>query len=169
MCSPGGALGTTMDEKADLSNLAYSLMEIEQGDFIFLTTDGISDNYDPCVSGAAASVKTPLLARKSTNSSSQIPPTLMTAYERHLGSLQRMYLSIADNDEQLNALDLCNRLLQYTIRLTEELRQIIEKGVRENEGIEGSERNRFEIEMRDKVGKIPGKLDHASIVAYQVR
>ncbi|CAF3054573.1 unnamed protein product, partial [Rotaria sp. Silwood2] len=169
MRSPGGAIGMTINEKADLSNLTYSLMEIEQGDFVFLTTDGISDNYDPCVSGSAASIKTPLLIRKSSNSISEIPPTLMTAYERHLYSLRRIYLSIADNEEQLNAFDLCNRLLQYVIRLTDEQRHIIEQGVRENEGIQGLARNQFEIEMRNKVGKIPGKLDHASIVVYQVR
>jgi hypothetical protein len=170
MCSPGGALGMTMNEKADLSNLTYSLMEIDQSDFVFLTTDGISDNYDPCVSGAAASVKTPLLARKSSSTISQTPPMLMNAYERHLCSLHHMHLSIADKEEeQLNAFDLCNRLLKHVIRLTDEQRYTIEQGVRENEGVEGSARNRFEMEMRNKVGKIPGKLDHASIVVYQVR
>jgi hypothetical protein len=170
MRSPGGALGMTMNEKADLSNLTYSLMEIEQGDFVILTTDGVSDNYDPCVSGAAASVKTPLLARKSSNAVSHTAPMLMTAYERHLCTLHHIYLSIADNEEQqLNAFDLCNRLLQHVIRLTDEQRRTIEEGVRENEGVEGSARNQFEIEMRDKVGKIPGKLDHASMVVYQVR
>lgn len=168
---PGGALGMTLDEQADLDNLTYSLMEIDHGDFIFLTTDGISDNYDPCVSGAAASVKTPLLARKSSNSISQAPPMLMTAYERHLRSLQQIYLSIIDknDNEQLNAKDLCNRLLQYVIRLTEELRQTIEQGVRENQGVEGTARQQFETEMRNKVGKIPGKLDHASVVVYKVK
>jgi hypothetical protein len=105
MRSPGGALGMTMDEKADLRNLSYSLMEIEQGDFVFLTTDGVSDNYDPCVSGAATSVKTPLLTRKSSTSITQIPPALMTAYERHLSTLQHMRLSIGDHEEQLNAYD----------------------------------------------------------------
>lgn len=171
MRSPGGALGMTLDEKADLDNLTYSLMEIDQGDFIFLTTDGISDNYDPCVSGSAASVKTPLLARKSSASISQTPPMLMTAYERHLCSLHHMHLTIADNNEQeeLNALDLCNRLLQHIIRLTDELRQTIEQGIRENDGVEGAARIQFETEMRNKVGKIPGKLDHASIVVYKVK
>ena len=170
MRSPGGALGMTMDEKADLSNLTYSLMEIDQGDFVFLTTDGISDNYDPCVSGSAASIKTPLLARKSSNATTQTSPMLMTAHERHLCSLHHMRLAIADNEqEQLSAFDLCNRLLQHVIRLTEEQRNIIEQGVRENEGVEGVARNQFEIDMRNKVGKIPGKLDHASIVVYLVR
>ncbi|CAF4406693.1 unnamed protein product, partial [Rotaria magnacalcarata] len=77
-----------------------------------------------------------------------------------------MYLSIAVNDEQLSALDICNRLLQYVIRLTDEQRQIIEQGIRENQGVQGVAKDRFEMEMRDKVIKIPGKLDHASIVVY---
>ncbi|CAF1052436.1 unnamed protein product [Adineta ricciae] len=169
MRSPGGALGTTMDEKADLANLTYSLMEVEPGDFVFLTTDGISDNFDPCVSGNGASVKTPLLARKSSQSISTSPPVLMTAYERHLFSLNHMYLSIANKGEDMNARDLCNRLLQYVIQLTNEQRQIIEQGIRENEGIQNSARLKFELEMRNKIGKIPGKLDHATIVAYHVR
>ena len=42
----GGALGMTMTEHADLSNLTYSIMSIEGGDFVFITTDGISDNYE---------------------------------------------------------------------------------------------------------------------------
>ncbi|CAF1655447.1 unnamed protein product [Rotaria magnacalcarata] len=169
MRSPGGALGMTMTEKADLSNLTYSLMEIEQGDFIFLTSDGVSDNYDPCVSGCAASIKTPSFIRKSSHTISEMPPTPMTAQERHLYSLRRMYLSIAVNDEQLSALDICNRLLQYVIRLTDEQRQMIEQGIRENQGVQGVAKDRFEMEMRDKVIKIPGKLDHASIVVYHVR
>ena len=170
MRSPGGAIGMTMDEKADLSNLTYSLMEIDQGDFLFLTTDGISDNFDPCVSGAAVSVKTPLLARRSSNAVSQAPLALLAAYERHLCSLNHIRLAIADNEQdELHAIDLCNRLLQHVIRLTDEQRRTIEDGVRENDGVEGTARNQFEMEMRDKVGKIPGKLDHASIVVYKVR
>lgn len=169
MRSPGGALGMTMTETADLSNLTYSIMEIDQGDFVFLTTDGISDNYDPCVNGSAVSVKTPSLIRKSSTSLTDISPTLMNAYERHLSSLNRIHKSIDDNQQELSAFDLCNRLLQYVIRLTEEQRQVIEEGLRENPGLKGSARTEFEIEMRNKVGKIPGKLDHASIVAYQVR
>lgn len=169
---PGGAVGMTMDEKPDLSNLSYSLMEIDQDDFIFLTTDGISDNYDPCVSGAGASVKTPLLARKSSNATSETSPMLMTAYQRHRCTLYHLYLSITNKGEeqqqQLTAMDLCQRLIQHVTRLTEEQRRTIEQGVRENEGVEGSARREFEAEMRNKVGKIPGKLDHASIVVYRV-
>lgn len=171
MRSPGGAVGMTMTEQADLSNLAYSIMEIESGDFVFLTTDGISDNYDPCVNGSAASIKTPLLIRKSNNNDTQpeMPPMLMTAYERHLYTLHRIYSSIAVNNEPICALDLCNRILQYVIRLTEEQRQIIEQCVRELDGLEGAERQKFELQIKDKVVKLPGKLDHASLVVFQIR
>lgn len=168
---PGGALGMTLDEQADLDNLTYSLMEIDQDDFVFLTTDGISDNFDPCVSGIGASIKTPLLARKSNQSTTtEASPVLLTAYERHLGTLDQIRLAIGDNEkDDLYAMDICNRLIQYVIRLTDEQRQVIEDGVRNNQGIDGIEKRQFEIEMRNKVGKIPGKLDHASIVVYRVK
>lgn len=174
---PGGAIGMTMDEQPDLSNLTYSIMEIDQGDFVFLTTDGVSDNYDPCVSGAAASIKTPLLARKSSHTTSETPPMLMTAYQRHQCTLYHMYLSITNRrqeeeegeGEELKASDLCHRLMQHISRLTEEQRRTIEEGVQKNEGAEGSAKQQFEMEMRTKLGKIPGKLDHASLVVYKVR
>jgi hypothetical protein len=169
MRSPGGALGMTLDEHADLSNLTYSLMEIEQGDFVFLTTDGISDNYDPCVSGHAVSVKTPLLVRKSNEIRSEILPTSMTAAERHQSTLEHMKLSIDKHPDTMNALHICHCLLQHVIRLTDEQRRTIEQGVRENKDIDDVERNAFELDMHDKVRKLPGKLDHASIVAYQVK
>ena len=168
MCSPGGALGMTMNERADLSNLTYSLMEVEHGDFVFLTTDGISDNYDPCVSGAASSVKTPLLARKSSHTLSQTPLMLMDAYQRHLASLRHMCLAIAARGIPSSAFDLCQRLVDGVVRLTDEQRRTIEQGVRENKDVEGVARRQFENDMRVKVGKIPGKLDHASIVVYQI-
>jgi len=171
MRSPGGALGMALGEQADLSNLTYSLMEIDQGDFVFLTTDGLSDNYDPCVSGAAVSTKTPLLARKSTTSTTQEPLMLMTAYQRHLCSLDHMRQAITDNrgENELNAYDLCDRLIQHVVRLTNEQRSTIEKGIREHKDVEGNERKEFEQKMRDIIIKIPGKMDHATIVVYKVR
>ena len=49
------------------------------------------------------------------------------------------------------------------IRLTNEQRHIMAQGVCENESIQGSARNQFEIEMRNNVGKIPEKLHHACL------
>jgi hypothetical protein len=44
-----GALGPVDGNKPELSNLTLSLTMVEKGDIIFLTSDGVSDNFDPVV------------------------------------------------------------------------------------------------------------------------
>lgn len=45
-----GALGPCFDgNKPELGNLTLSLTIVESGDIVFLTSDGISDNFDPVV------------------------------------------------------------------------------------------------------------------------
>lgn len=44
-----GALGPVDGNKPELSNLTLSMTIVERGDIVFLTSDGISDNFDPVV------------------------------------------------------------------------------------------------------------------------
>ncbi len=44
-----GALGPVDGNKPELGNLTLSLTIVEKGDIVFLTSDGISDNFDPVV------------------------------------------------------------------------------------------------------------------------
>ena len=44
-----GALGPVDGVNPELSNLTCSMTEIDAGDIVFLTSDGISDNFDPVV------------------------------------------------------------------------------------------------------------------------
>uniref|UniRef100_U5EZ54 PPM-type phosphatase domain-containing protein n=1 Tax=Corethrella appendiculata TaxID=1370023 RepID=U5EZ54_9DIPT len=44
-----GALGPANGDKPELSNLTLSISIVESGDVVFLTSDGISDNFDPVV------------------------------------------------------------------------------------------------------------------------
>ncbi|KAH8313210.1 hypothetical protein KR067_001781 [Drosophila pandora] len=53
-----GALGPADGNKPELSNLTFSMSCIERGDIVFLTSDGISDNFDPVV-GKFAEAWTP--------------------------------------------------------------------------------------------------------------
>ena len=46
----GGALGPADGYNPDLSNLTCSFVILEEGDLVFLCSDGISDNFDPVVS-----------------------------------------------------------------------------------------------------------------------
>lgn len=44
-----GALGPVDGNKPELGNLTLSMTVVEAGDIVFLTSDGISDNFDPVV------------------------------------------------------------------------------------------------------------------------
>jgi hypothetical protein len=44
-----GALGPVDGNKPELSNLTLSMTIVEKGDIVYLTSDGISDNFDPVV------------------------------------------------------------------------------------------------------------------------
>lgn len=50
MRSPGGSLGPSDGYNPDLSNLTFSFTLVNSGDVVFLTSDGVSDNFDPVVS-----------------------------------------------------------------------------------------------------------------------
>ncbi|KAF0291171.1 PP2C-like domain-containing protein [Amphibalanus amphitrite] len=44
-----GALGPVAGQNPELNNLTLSMTQVEPGDIIFLTSDGVSDNFDPVV------------------------------------------------------------------------------------------------------------------------
>jgi len=44
-----GALGPVDGQNPELTNLTLAMTEVESGDLIFLTSDGVSDNLDPVI------------------------------------------------------------------------------------------------------------------------
>ena len=49
MRCPGGSLGPVDGYNPDLRNLTFSFTVLDSGDIVFLTSDGVSDNFDPVV------------------------------------------------------------------------------------------------------------------------
>lgn len=49
MRCPGGSLGPVDGYNPDLSNLTFSYTVVDSGDIVFLTSDGVSDNFDPVI------------------------------------------------------------------------------------------------------------------------
>lgn len=49
MKQAGGCIGPLVGDEPDLSNLTCSFTFLEEGDIVFLTSDGITDNFDPKV------------------------------------------------------------------------------------------------------------------------
>ena len=49
MRCPGGSLGPVDGYNPDLRNLTFSFTVLDPGDIVFLTSDGVSDNFDPVI------------------------------------------------------------------------------------------------------------------------
>uniref|UniRef100_A0A1I8AZ45 PPM-type phosphatase domain-containing protein n=1 Tax=Meloidogyne hapla TaxID=6305 RepID=A0A1I8AZ45_MELHA len=58
MRDAGGALGPVDGRNPQLHNLTCSMTFVEKGDLVFITSDGISDNFDPVV-GKFCSIRRP--------------------------------------------------------------------------------------------------------------
>lgn len=75
-----GALGPVDGKDPELGNLTLSLTIIDEGDIIFLTSDGISDNFDPVVGKFAEALsiesQEALEPKKTTTTTSTADATL---------------------------------------------------------------------------------------------
>lgn len=67
-----GALGPVKGNQPELGNLTLSLTLVEPGDIVFLTSDGISDNFDPVV-GRFAEAQPPAEAADQSASPAPAP------------------------------------------------------------------------------------------------
>lgn len=54
-----GALGPVSGKEPELNNLTVAMTVVDVGDIVFLTSDGISDNFDPVVGKFAMPKKEP--------------------------------------------------------------------------------------------------------------
>lgn len=65
-----GALGPVNGQNPELNNLTVAMTIVEQGDIVFLTSDGVSDNFDPVVGKFA------VVRKKSTAGTEILKPTV---------------------------------------------------------------------------------------------
>lgn len=177
----GGCLGPHIGTEPDVENMFCVFSPVAEHDIVFLTTDGISDNFDPVVRKEA--LPTPLphsrvvydsdsdsAADKSPVSQDDILPFL-TPVERHRHSLKLMTNVIhhfANNDLTLiDAFNVATHLMTDAYRITEKQRTYLEETILPND-CTPEERRRNYREIKKALKKLPGKLDHATVVAYQV-
>lgn len=96
----------------------------------------------------------------------------MSPYERYVCSLTHMNEILLRNkalNDTISARECCAILIEHVMKLTQTKRDILEKGLLDASKIENEvDRAKFQAELRDKTLKIRGKLDHASIVAFEV-
>ncbi|XP_046400769.1 PP2C-like domain-containing protein CG9801 [Ischnura elegans] len=212
-----GALGPADGLNPELNNLTCSMTIASAGDVVFLTSDGVSDNFDPVVGKfAIAKMEAPNPVVSSSPSKDvnkrshraggsrgegSIPTSKSTgnvvgetgpgrpmlpmveAHQRHALTLLRMEDLLVNGvsgegtpDEGPDAVELCQRLVDFATRLTAAKRHILEDPelyMDEGDGSASVPLGRAEQRGRrrkvcERLASVPGKLDHASVVAYVV-
>ncbi|XP_015123234.1 PP2C-like domain-containing protein CG9801 [Diachasma alloeum] len=197
-----GALGPVDGCNPELNNLTLAMTEVEQGDIVFLTSDGISDNFDPVVGKFAILPSGPTSARSAksdgrqtknykrpdhvrrTNSAGHADGNdlpVVEAYQRHELTLLRMEDLLrrgvsGDGPPCQSAKKLCELVLDFAVRITAAKRRILEDAdLYYSQSKDGQLVQLSKLEQRsrrkkmlDKMSMVPGKLDHATVVAYVV-
>merc|ERR1719464_993340 len=187
-----GALGPVDGLNPELSNLTCSITEVLPGDIVFLTSDGISDNFDPVVGKFCVPKKTPddkSGRNYAVQQNSSLPAVL--AYQRHELTLLRLedLLNLGSGSEAAplqnlgisgrvqTAAELCHRMVDFCQRLTTAKRKILEDPdlypEHTKHALPDSDATRMDQKLRrrrvcEKLALVPGKLDHATVVAFSV-
>lgn len=192
-----GALGPVDGINPELSNLTCSMTKVCPGDIVFLTSDGISDNFDPVVGKFCVPLRTNQSnGRKRVDYEISLPT--VEAYQRHELTLMRMEdvlnhgsfgVTTPGVDSAIrstnglveskvaNSAELCSRMVDFCQRLTTAKRKVLEDPELYQDHSRtlapDSDALRLEQKLRrrrvcEKLGLVPGKLDHATIVAFSV-
>ncbi|CAD6195829.1 unnamed protein product [Caenorhabditis auriculariae] len=208
MRDAGGALGPVDGRNPQLHNLTCSMTFVEPGDIVFITSDGVSDNFDPVV-GKFCVIKK---SDGDNKENSHLPPRedrkisvstkdnsnrefvrnrtcaaslpCVDAARRHELMLVRMRDVISNGINNQNrtptsprrtiypavsASLLCNRLIQFSTQLSQAKRRTLENPeLYKKEKMSKSEQRARRKAVREQIADMPGKLDHASVVAYHV-
>ncbi|KJH41928.1 hypothetical protein DICVIV_12091 [Dictyocaulus viviparus] len=209
MRDAGGALGPVDGRNPQLHNLTCSMTFVDEGDIVFITSDGVSDNFDPVV-GKFCVIRR---AEFASDENTQLPPrekrkisvatkdspskefarprtcaaTLpcVDAASRHELMLVRMRDIIANGIDppkeacrlsrqetlfpRVTASLLSHRLIQFATQLSQAKRRTLENPeLYKKEKMTKSEQRSRRRAVREKIADMPGKLDHASVVAYSV-
>lgn len=182
MRSSGGCLGTSNGPEPDLENLVCCCTAVAEGDIIFLTSDGISDNFDPVTrleataSGAKPGVKPDHAhgaAAQNEPPVSKLP--VLTPGQRHTTLLSNISKLLSDmklqlGQQELSAWDVNDAVIKYVIEVTDAKRLFMEQTMKDIEDPKNSkaEKQAKESEFKVKLKTCKGKLDHATIVTYKI-
>ena len=157
MCMAGGTLGPSMGSQPDLSNLTVAYMPVYQDDIVFCTSDGISDNFSSKVMNVVnGGVNTHCCNVPQMKPCCDNVPHIGATLNKHQDKLR----------EHLSAQTVAACLMNHAAEVTEQKRLFRSYCIENNIDIRREkERN---PDFATRLNAAPGKLDHATIVAYQV-
>jgi hypothetical protein len=176
----GGCLGANLGTEPDLSNLICCFLPIADEDIIFLTSDGVSDNFDPVI------LKLGLENRESVSPTSPPPPPfppsnypksdlpLLSPKDRQDYLTRQMAQLIRHKQERiehkLSVQDVVESLVSHVVDVTDIKRSFLEKVWIETSdpSLSPNSRRYKERGLAMESKSLPGKLDHTTVVGYQV-
>lgn len=153
MSDCGGALGPGNGCDPDFGNLTFAYTIVSPGDYVFITSDGIADNFHPGVI-------------KPCVSSTGRKPKLSHVPDQVLANMKEEIFRLESAIPHFTAQELCASLMNYAVCMTEEKRRLREDIISAELGFR--ELPFTNPDLCHKLDTCAGKLDHASIVAYQV-
>lgn len=152
----GGCLGPSFGTKPDLENLTVAFMTLHEGDIVFCTSDGISDNF----SGKAVSQMTglvhPDIAKGKVKPCCDNILHLTEVLSKHHEEMQT----------HLSAQTVVTKLINYAVEFTEPKRQFYSRCLEQSVNIK--QRKNSDPDFARELESLHGKLDHATVVAFQV-
>lgn len=156
----GGVLGPSLGSQPDLSNLTVAYTPVYPGDIVFCTSDGVSDNFsskvmNPLV-GDSRETKVGLCSKQKLKPCCENVAHMSTVLCKHQEQLSR----------HLSAQTIASCLINHSLETTEQKRQFRSDCIEKNIDIRAKSRTNPEFAAQFKLA--PGKLDHATVVAYQV-
>ena len=172
MKQSGGAIGPAIGNLPDLENLSVSYTLLYPGDIVIAVTDGISDNFYTSVIHPQSSSSPILPAPTTSDKSPNATPELLRSHfsqeccenlAQINALLQKHQCELSSN---MSAQTVAACIMNYAATLTEEKRQFRAQCIEQSVDI--LRRRRVDPEFDKMVSRIPGKLDHATVVTYQV-
>ena len=170
MRDSGGCLGANVGDKPDLGNLTCSFALLSEGDIVFVTSDGVADNFDPVTLLEG-------VAQPTTPAHSASPPPVslpvLTPDQRQAALLANLARIIEcsrsrSKDEFLHAWEVMEAIVKHIIGVTDCLRSCMESSDFDNPALTSLERRTKELEVKEKLKTMRGKLDHATVAVYEV-
>lgn len=152
----GGTLGPSHGHKPDLENLTVSFRTISKGDIVICVSDGISDNFSSQSVSQMTGLIHPDIAKGRVKPCCDSILHLNEVLSKHQEELS----------VHLSAQTVVAKLVNYAVELTDQKRQFYSRC--NEQGINIKQRKNEDSDFAEEVNMLPGKLDHATAVAFQV-
>lgn len=165
-----GCLGHVVGDQPDKANLACCFLPVHENDTIFLVTNGISRNFDPVV--LLEESTTAAKSGGSVKNARSTEPSLSSEERERakVTKLTELFLNARSHKrvESLSAVLVTETLIDYAIQVTDEKRKFLERSWGDQDYVDADDKSTKEYEILKIAEEYPGKVDHASVVAYKV-